>query len=122
MGNRAALPNYYTNTLAKVRYRCKKKGVEYALDDPEVSADLRAKFERGVCEMSGVRLKMNGGKLAWNSPSLDRKDPSKGYVPGNVRIIAYALNSALGNWGPEKLGIIVHGWLAQDTEMKKDAA
>lgn len=118
--NSPALRNYYVNTLAKVRYRARKRGIEYRLDDPAVSADLKARFDRGVCEMTGVRLKMSGGKLAWNSPSLDRKDASRGYVPGNVRIIAFAMNSALGQWGPDKLGILVHGWLRQEQE--RDAA
>jgi hypothetical protein len=103
----------YVNTIAKIRYRCKLRGIQWEMDNPAVSLNLRQRFDRGVCELSGVRLKMEAGKLTWNSPSLDRKDPARGYVPGNVRIIAHALNAALGNWGEGSLAILMHGWLGQ---------
>ena len=39
----------------------------------------------------------------WNSPSLDRIVPSKGYVWDNVRLVIHAMNVALRNWGEDCL-------------------
>jgi hypothetical protein len=38
-------------------------------------------------------LRGNGGILLPNSPSLDRIDPSKGYVKGNVWIVSHRGNT-----------------------------
>lgn len=53
----------------------------------------------GYCEMSGLPLKMEAGRRNWNSPSIHRVVPQQGYVIGNVRIICFGLNAALGEWG-----------------------
>jgi hypothetical protein len=38
-----------------------------------------------------------------NSPSLDKIIPKLGYVRGNVRVVCYQVNMALGEYGEEKL-------------------
>jgi hypothetical protein len=107
--------NRYVNTLARLRYKCRKRGVLYKLDDdPAANLALRKRFERGICELSGVRLKIGPGAQTWNSASIDRIDPSKGYVHGNVRVVAHGINAALGNWGPDRLAELVFGWLKQE--------
>lgn len=46
------------------------------------------------CPIFGMELKVNRGGpgAAPNSPSLDRVINSKGYIPGNVRVISYRAN------------------------------
>tara|TARA_R100000234_G_scaffold116512_1_gene93690 strand:+ start:9 stop:596 length:588 start_codon:yes stop_codon:yes gene_type:complete len=58
-----------------------------------------------VCPVLGVELdwdvKVNGGVN--NSPSLDRIDATKGYIPGNVMIISSLANKMKQNATPEQL-------------------
>ncbi len=57
-----------------------------------------------VCPVFGVELdwkvKVNGGQN--NSPSLDRIDPTKSYIPGNVMIISDLANQMKSNATPEQ--------------------
>lgn len=44
------------------------------------------------------------------SPSLDRIEPSKGYVRGNVRIVIFAINMMLLDWGTEVFERVISGY------------
>ena len=46
-----------------------------------------------LCPMLGIPLAMSVGAPSNNSPSLDRIDSSKGYIPGNVWVISHKANS-----------------------------
>ena len=56
-----------------------------------------------VCPVLGMKLDwgMNGHQP--NSPSLDKIDPTKGYIPGNVMILSHLANSMKHNATPEQL-------------------
>lgn len=45
-----------------------------------------------VCPYLGVRLEIGVGGHVDASPSLDRIEPSLGYVPGNVEVISFRAN------------------------------
>jgi hypothetical protein len=51
------------------------------------------------CPALGIKLKAAVGVKSNRdlSPSLDRIDPSKGYVPGNVQVISYLANKIKQN-------------------------
>jgi hypothetical protein len=74
-------------TAATTPHRAKKFGHEFSI----TTSDIRV---TEYCPVLGVRMEMgnNGGKWRVNSPSLDRVDNTKGYVPGNVRVISYRAN------------------------------
>lgn len=61
--------------------------------------------QRGKCALSGVELVFRRGHtgVLWNSASLDRIVPSKGYVIGNVRWVAFQVNMAKGHFPDSQL-------------------
>lgn len=75
-------------TRFNAKIRAKKKGVPF---------DLSARYIYGIlpdsCPVFGVPFIFTGNKvLGPNSPSLDRIDPAKGYVEGNLRILSLKAN------------------------------
>lgn len=62
------------------------------------------------CPILGIKLNYDGigvGKSGWtrsdDSPSLDRIDPSKGYVKGNIHIISWRANRIKNDSTPEEI-------------------
>lgn len=64
-----------------------------------------------VCPLLGVELCYNG-PLSAVSPSLDRKDSSKGYVPGNVWVISHRANVIKNNATAEELATMARNLAA----------
>lgn len=96
--------------MAAGRVRARRKGILFELTVEDLSR-LQAVIDAGKCELSGVAFTLEGPRCA-TSPSLDRKDSSRGYVSDNVRVICHALNAALGDWGEEALRPIMLGWIS----------
>lgn len=73
--------------LVVIKARAKKKGQEFTItpdDCPPVSH----------CPVFGIELDWAATGQQPNSPSLDRFDNTKGYVPGNVHWISWRANNA----------------------------
>lgn len=67
---------------------------------------LRAR-QRNKCVLSGLEFeKSETGVARMLSPSLDRIEPSKGYVAGNIRFILHALNAMKGSGTDVELIVI----------------
>ena len=64
--------------------------------------EIQARIDKGRCERTGLPMPVMTGRQ-WNTPSIDRIEPAKGYVLSNVRIVCLAVNCALGFWGEEVL-------------------
>ena len=82
------------------RGRARNKGLPYDLD--EHFDDIQKRCV-GQCELTGIAFKKDGGKTAWNSPSIDRIKPELGYVHSNVRLVLHCLNMAMGDRGEDVL-------------------
>jgi len=92
---------YRANELIRLaKIRAEKKGLSFDLD--RHVQELTERVDKDICEMTGIPLQRVHPKR-FNSPSLDRADPSKGYLYSNVRVVCYALNCALGTWGEDTL-------------------
>jgi hypothetical protein len=73
--------------LARVRARAKANGIQFSLTREDIVIP-------SLCPILGIPFGPLGrGKGAKSdSMSLDRIDPAKGYVPGNVQVISQKAN------------------------------
>jgi hypothetical protein len=58
------------------------------------------------CPVLGIAMRPGAGRLCDTSPTLDRIDNTKGYVPGNVMVISYKANRIKSNATPEELRLV----------------
>ena len=98
-----------TYIISAAKKRAEKQGIPFDLDN--YKNELRDRISLMTCELSGVALKSDAGGRQFNSVSLDRIDSKKGYVYGNVRVIAWCLNAAFGNWGESDFTAVVAAWM-----------
>ena len=76
--------------------------------------ELQARIDAGLCELTGIVLNMNPVKgRPFNAPSIDRINPKKGCVYSNVRVICFAANAMLGDWGEEAALKMAKSWVAK---------
>lgn len=93
--------------VSNAKHRAKKAWLPFDLD--AYRSEIRHRLTQ-PCELTGTPFKI-GGERDWNSPSIDRIDPEKGYVYSNIRIILWALNSAFGYWGEDQFEVVARAWL-----------
>ncbi len=82
---RRKLKDPVQSLLYDARRRAKWRGELCDLEP----ADLRIP-ER--CPLLGIQIFVAGGKPTDNSPSVDRIDPDRGYVKGNVWVVSWRAN------------------------------
>lgn len=75
------------DALANAKMRSKRAGLPCTIALSDV-LDLVG----DVCPLLGLPLIYAQPKLSDNSPSLDKKLPDKGYIPGNVGVISHRAN------------------------------
>lgn len=78
------------------RRRARTRGIEFDIELEDVCIPE-------VCPVLGISLVPSVGSPKDNSPSLDRIDPSKGYIKGNVAVVSYRLNRLKNSFTPEEL-------------------
>ena len=79
--------------LLNARARARRLGIEFTLTVKDIAIPK-------LCPVLGISLVAGGNSRKGfkdNSPSLDRKDNSKGYTPDNVRVISWRANDVKGN-------------------------
>ena len=94
--------------VATTRTRARKRGLAFDLD--QHVAELQARIDRGVCELTGVAFDWAPGRK-FNSPSFDRINPREGYTYDNVRVVLNLANAAMGDWGEVVLAQVMSVWL-----------
>ena len=83
--------------LSNARKNAKEKGFEFSLSLDDLSVPK-------YCPILGLELKMVTGQGQHpGTPSLDRIDSSKGYIPDNVHIISWRANDIKKNATPDEL-------------------
>lgn len=71
------------------------------------------------CPMLGIELAGAVGIASDNSPSLDRIDPKKGYVQGNIVVISCRANRIKNDGSIEEMEKILT-WLKERLEVKEN--
>src|SRR6267142_2836439 len=94
-------PEYVMWQMAK--HRAREKGLPFNLDVTDVIIPV-------LCPMLKIPLFQSGGVLQDNSPTLDRRDGSKGYVKENVRVISYKANRSKNNLTFDEMKLMVANW------------
>lgn len=100
------------SALVAARRRAKAKGVPFNLD-VDFLLDLveRQEFR---CALTGIEFFAqidNAASIDPCTPSIDRIEPQKGYVKSNVRVIIYAMNAMLLDWGEDVFIQIANSYL-----------
>lgn len=93
--------NYKHIILKGARRRAIQRGIPFALteDDIEIPA---------YCPVCARELRIAADKARSNSLSLDKWEPSLGYVPGNVWIICNRCNTRKRDMSPVELLAFAH--------------
>lgn len=76
--------------LNRVKHRATAEGLEFNLELSDLVIPTH-------CPALGIPLKVGQGRQADASPSLDRIDPAKGYIKGNVVVISFLANRIKSN-------------------------
>lgn len=97
--------------LNRARERAKRNGVPFDIDESDISVPI-------YCPVLGLRLKQGDIHFKRSSPSLDRIDPSKGYVKGNVRVISMRANLLKSNAASRELALVLRDLRRLEDEVK----
>lgn len=91
--------------LQRAKERCKKSGLEFSITADDIVIP-------DTCPILGIKLKENKGRSGAykDSPSLDRIDNTKGYIPGNVQVISQLANAMKGAATDDEL-ILFANWV-----------
>lgn len=100
--------------LTSARSRAKKRGLDIDIDVTDIKIPERCPL-MDIPIVEG-HLKGKQGPSP-NSPSLDRIDPERGYVKGNVWVISHRANVIKQNASPEELERLARNLRAKLTTM-----
>jgi len=101
----AAVRYALEESLPRARTRAKEGNMPFDLD-ADFIRELMAS-QNYCCAVSGIRfhLSRSGARQSTSRlpfrPSIDRIEPALGYVRGNVRILCFAVNMAISDWGDD---------------------
>jgi hypothetical protein len=109
------LKYYFNRTLSKIRQKCKKKNLPLDID----STYLVSIFPKDkLCPALKIEMVFGGDKLErFNSPSVDRIIPEKGYVKGNVRFVSYLANAIMNDANADEI-LKVGNWLKEQNVIR----
>ncbi len=96
-----------------VRRRAKNKNINFDLST-EFLCSLWEK-QKGLCAITKLPLiiskQTNNNKAQPYTPSIDRIDPKSGYLKNNVRLVCYAVNCCLHDFGLEIFHCIANAYI-----------
>lgn len=94
------------NPAMKLLNTCRKNAKRRGQECTITADDIKGMLAPMTCAASGLPLTRERGdgsaRNPW-APSVDRIDNSKGYVPGNVRIVCAIFNMMRADWADDAL-------------------
>jgi hypothetical protein len=106
--------------LRSAKVRAGVRGLPYDLDWEWAERQLER--QRFRCPMTGLKFFMDrsdeGTKNPF-SPSIDRIEPRLGYTKTNCRIIIFAMNAMLSDWGENVVQLVMEGYQTKQGENKR---
>lgn len=63
-----------------------------------------------VCPLLGIPIFVGSRAVKNNSPTLDRKDSSKGYTPDNVWVVSWRANRIKSDATLEEMKLLIKNW------------
>lgn len=80
----------------QAKIRATRKGIEFNLSPNDLTIP-------SMCPVLGIPLFVSSGSVGYNSPTLDRIDNSKGYIPENVIVVSFKANTIKNTASIEEL-------------------
>ena len=96
--------------LPTAKHRAKKRGMAFDLTEEWVKEQMeRQDFK---CALTGIPFLADevAYRVRAYAPSLDRIDNAWGYTTDNVRIVVFAVNLMLSDWGEEVFDRVAKGY------------
>lgn len=111
--------NYFKSYIITKKSECKQKNIEFNLTE-----EYLRNIWTGICPISRVQLSPNKGKGSHHitSSHLDRINPNKGYVKGNVCWISGRMNRIKYNATIEELENILTYMKGATTILKRSTS
>jgi len=111
--------DYIKNNVLSIKRRCLEKKMPFNIDKEYL---LSIYPQDGMCPALEIPMVFGGGNTKenyYNSPSVDRIIPTKGYVKGNVRWVSRFANTILGNANADQI-LKVGKWLKAQGDLKRN--
>jgi hypothetical protein len=109
------IESWAKDLMRSCRKRQRKNGIEVAVTLADVERLLMD--SNGVCAVTGIPFddaQIGQFRRRPFAPSLDRIECSKGYVPGNLRVVCVAVNYAMSDWGEDVLRRIAEAFYVRE--------
>lgn len=108
--NRQWIKRSLYRSLSDCKKRAKRKNIKCNITHEDLDHLLFINSDR--CSISGMKFKRRDETYYRNAyaPSIDRIDCSKGYIKGNIRIVAYCINNAMNEWGEDIIKEIANSY------------
>jgi len=100
-----------TRAVARAKHRAAKGGLPFSITKEWAIEKMEAADYR--CEETGLPFLMKCDAQSFMRPyvpSLDRRDPALGYTKDNVRIVVFAFNAMVSDWGDAVMHRIANGY------------
>jgi hypothetical protein len=103
---RSVFWRYCERIPSLIRQRARPKGIPVAIDKHFI--DQLFVDQNWRCAVSGIPFSPSfKNRRHPFVPTIDRKIPALGYVPGNIRIVCSIVNSAMSDWGEDALLVLL---------------